>query len=83
MTSRLIIECGSSKSDWVLISDHGLLTKKALGGFNPHNNDIADLSQMLKGFLSDFHIKKPDTILMYGAGITDDFKVPVTQLIIF
>ena len=45
-----------------MISDHGLLSEKTLDGFNPHHNSPADLSIMLKAFLSGLEHRPPEIV---------------------
>jgi N-acetylglucosamine kinase-like BadF-type ATPase len=69
MSSRLIIECGSSKSDWIYISDHQLQNRVRLDGYNPYLNPSTTLQSLIDRFKSNQEPIKPDLIKIFGAGI--------------
>lgn len=72
MTYRLIAESGSTKTDWVLLSEEDEL-KFTTQGSNPSaNEDMFDLGKNAPDLLS--YAKKVEAIHFFGAGIIDDIK---------
>lgn len=65
----IIVESGSTKTDWVVISDSGSEVCYHTDGINPAvNRQFPDLSEM-SGLVSDF--RSAGSIFFYGAGVSD------------
>ena len=65
----LIVESGSTKSNWVLIQDSQVLLKFNSEGLNPVFNDLQSLNRIIINSIPDeLDIKRIDKVYFYGAG---------------
>ncbi len=69
MASLLLVESGSTKTDWCLLKRSGKPTQFKTSGINPYLQSPAEISGMLERELEwDSLRHKPDRIVFYGAG---------------
>ncbi len=77
---KLIADSGSTKTDWCVIDNNGLLKQLTRQGINPYYQTEEEINQEIKTMivpqLSDWKIKE---IYFYGAGCTTEKKDIVTN----
>lgn len=67
--SRIIADAGSTKIDWVLIDQSGLQRTIQTAGYNPNQQDISYLANILMEVSAHFQIDDPlQSIRYYGTG---------------
>ena len=66
---KLIIDCGSTKADWVIINNSEVIKSFYTEGFNPNYTDINTISSIISGNLSYHnHLHDIREIYFYGSG---------------
>src|SRR5690554_2582663 len=78
MSSILIADCGSSKTDWSIISPDSQQTIRT-NGFNPVHQSPEILRAILNDEVDLKGIKDIAKIIFYGAGVKDDSKKKLIQ----
>ena len=92
MGMKLIADSGSTKTEWSLMGEDGVVVASCVtDGLNPYHLSDADISQVLQGQLkksivasSTVDIAFPDDITevyFYGSGVTDAMKPKMTSLL--
>ncbi len=66
---KLIIDCGSTKADWVILSDNNLVLSFNTEGFNPNYTDKNTISSIvLSNTLYQTYIQDITEVCFYGTG---------------
>ncbi len=66
---KLIIDCGSTKADWVLLDDKNIINKTQTEGFNPNYTDKEHISRIaLNNNLYSTYLQDITHIFFYGSG---------------
>lgn len=66
---KLIIDCGSTKADWVIINDDNTVKKFQTEGFNPNYTDKKTISSIiLNNNFYNIYIQDIKEIYFYGSG---------------
>lgn len=66
---KLIIDCGSTKADWVIINDDNTVKQFKTEGFNPNYTDKKTISSIiLNNNLYNIYIQDIKEIYFYGSG---------------
>ena len=74
----LISDSGSTKAEWVILSDTGVRERQFTAGINPFYQDSYDIIHLLKHEFSSSH-SKFDAIYFYGAGCTNQEKGEIVK----
>ncbi|OFX20053.1 MAG: hypothetical protein A2033_01740 [Bacteroidetes bacterium GWA2_31_9] len=75
----LIVDSGSSKTDWVLIGNNKQLTNFNTIGLNPYFTDSKKVSETIKSNISIDYINQIDKVFFYGAGCSNAEKCEVIK----
>src|SRR3989344_7967057 len=72
----IVVDCGSTKSDWVLVKNNGEKIAHSTMGFNPYFHDAEKIcSELTKdSFTSVFPNGEIDQVFFYGAGCDEYYK---------
>ena len=66
---KLIIDCGSTKSDWVIINDKNIVISFQTEGFNPNYTDKKYISSIiLNNTIYNPYIQEITEVFFYGSG---------------
>src|SRR5690554_5184343 len=79
MSSILIADCGSSKTDWSIISPHASQQTIRTNGFNPVHQSPEILRSILNDEVDLKGTQDIVKIIFYGAGVKDDSKKKLVQ----
>lgn len=75
MSSILLAESGSTKTDWCLIHEDGSVVHVQTNGINPHLQTQDEIALLLERELAEEHnIYRPDAVYYYGAGAFNPVK---------
>ena len=66
---KLIIDCGSTKADWVIINDKNIMISFQTEGFNPNYTDKKYISSIILGNVTyNPYIQEITDVFFYGSG---------------
>lgn len=66
---KLIIDCGSTKADWVIINDKNIVVSFQTEGFNPNYTDKKYISSIILGnTIYNPYIQEITEVFFYGSG---------------
>ena len=66
---KLIADSGSTKTDWCLMDETGILLRMTTQGINPIHQTQDGIKEILR-ILQSKLFKQPTTICFYGSGVT-------------
>lgn len=64
----LVVDCGSSKSEWMFFDKEGNEKLWIANGFNPNYKDITDIKSDIVGNIENIKLDNVDAIYFYGTG---------------
>lgn len=72
---KLIAESGSTRTEWALVDDEGLIQREFTEGLNPYFQTRREISRSVRLELPEsFFRKKLEQVYFYGAGCTSNEK---------
>lgn len=77
---KLIADSGSTKTDWCLMDETGILLRMTTPGINPIHQTQDGIKEILR-ILQSKLFKQPTTICFYGSGVTPSQREPMCQLL--
>lgn len=78
---KLIIDAGSTKTEWILLDGERVLDRFTLGGYNPNYNELGVLIDLLYRDLSET-FPAVDAVYYYGSGCgSENNREELTQIL--
>lgn len=65
---KLIIDCGSTKADWILVEENDVVGRFNSEGFNPNYTDRNTISNIIISVVNEYNIQNITDVFFYGSG---------------